>query len=383
MADNDIQTSVFRRRRPRSRTVAGRRAGLARIVALILAPLCALAISVPAVAGQRAPAGPARPSALAGYTYWNGSGQSTTYNESGQAISTDNFATGAYVVTFDGLGAITGGNVQATAGAGFTTCSVLWGPSGTNLQVNVWCFSLGTGIAENSPFSLTVTQPRSAPGGPYDYAFVYKDATSGTLTGAYQYSSARKKDRVAHLGTGRYQVTLGGRRSAGTAGTVKVTPWGNEPGGCNVTGWHGSSTGEIVTVDCSTAAFAPQNRPFVLVYAKRTNLMGLAGKTTASAYASRRAAAVYQPKVQYDSHRGARVTVLNSGPGRYQILFAGSGSGQPGANPGDIQVSAVGPSRQCFIDTWVQAVTPNAYVDCDNKTGHLANAAFTIAWVVA
>ena len=69
--------------------------------------------------------------------------------------------------------------------------------------------------------------------------------------------------------------------------------------------------------------------------------------------------------------------------GRYQILFAGSGSGQPGANPGDIQVSAVGASRQCFIDTWVQAVTPNAYIDCGNKTGHLGNAAFTIAWVVA
>lgn len=364
---------------------------LAAVIPVIVGSLCALTSGVPALASghaliepgaRSAPARPASPAALAGYVYWGSPGVvRSSYSESHEAIAVDNYATGAYTVTFDGLGGITGGDVQVTPGANASTCSALWTTAGANLQVNVWCFALGGGDAENAPFSLLVTEPRAASRGTYDYAYVYRDASSGTLTGAYQYNSAHKKNSVRHLGTGRYQVTLGGPRSSDTKGTVKVTPWGNGPGGCNVTRWHGSSAGELVDVDCFSAAFALRNRSFTLVYAASSNLMNLSGATDANAYASSRAV-VYQPKVQYDSRRGARVTVVEYNPGEYGIVFAG-GSQAAGANPGDIQVTTIGTGRQCTFSDWDQEFTPFAYVYCYTGAGNLARAAFTIQWVVA
>ena len=368
MADNNHPVPLLRR--------------LASMCLVTLAPLAALATSSPALASQQAPERPASASALAGYAQWDGSSTLDTYSESGQAVSVDNYATGEYTVTFDGLGGITGGDAEVSGGANETMCTDLWGPAGANLQVNVWCFAPGSGSYDNSSFSVIVTQPMSAPSGTYDYSSVYKDTTSGTLTGAYQYNSAHKKNSVRHLGTGQYQVTLGGPASTGTAGTVKVTAWGNEPGGCNPTGWHGGGDGEVVSVDCFTAAFGAQNRSFTLVYTTTSNLMGLTGRINAAAYADS-AAAVYQPKVQNDSRHGARVTVAEYSPGSYEILFAGSGSGTSAINAGNVQVTAVGTGRQCFIDDWIKDLTPSAYVICVNKAGDPVRSGFTIQWVLA
>lgn len=110
--------------------------------------------------------------------------------------------------------------------------------------------------------------------------------------------------------------------------------------------------------------------------------MGLNGATDANAYASQPTAVVYQPKDQYDSVRGARVVVIRQGRGKYLVIPAGSHGKL--ANGGNVAVSAVGTSDDhCYVDHWIQGVTPDIYVDCVNSHGAAADSAFTIQWVVA
>jgi len=139
----------------------------------------------------------------------------------------------------------------------------------------------------------------------------------------------------------------------------------------------------VIYVDCYSDTGARQNRQFTVVYARNNNLMGRDGKTDANSTASRDKTGVYQPKVQFNSHHGARQTAVRLSKGVYIVLFDGS-QGPGGSHGGDVQVTAQsGSYRHCSIEGWRQQFTPDAEVICENNSGALVDSAFTIQWVVA
>jgi hypothetical protein len=361
---------------------------LLRLAPVLAVPLATISLTAPAGASQVAAARAALPqagSAVAGYlwsTSSSGGAVSTFYsfNSSGGPGSVTKTGTGQYTVTFGGLGSIaTRAIVQVTPYSTSVTCSVgSWGSTSTNLFADIDCFALSGHAPMDAEFNVIVTHPVSAPHGTFDYAYVYKN--SGRLTSTYQYDSAHRNITVVNPHAGRYEVTFGGAASTGLQGTVKVSPYGNAAGDCQPVAWHGSPVGEVVDVACRNAGGAFANRVFMVTYAATNNLMGLNGKTDANAL-SGSGAALVQPSVQYDSASGARVTVIHTNTGQYQVALVGSRGNRSG---GDVQLSAVGDmNRHCISNGWSVGITPIAYVNCYDNSGNLADAHFAVDWVVA
>jgi hypothetical protein len=256
-----------------------------------------------------------------------------------------------------------------------------WNPAGSDLIVNVACYHLG--VPSDEQFDILVTQPRSTPAGVLDYAWMNRPASSGKLTGAYDYNSSHKTNSVSHRGTGRYLVTLPGPQVIGTStGSVKVTAYGTGAGGCQLATWHSTPSGQLVGVDCFTSAGVPQDRKFTIAYVKSGNLLGLNGQVDANALANGQSP-VYQPAIQYDSNHAARVTVVHLDTGYYEVVAAGSNpTHRAGGGDGDAQLTTAGsiPVTCGFYE--IGTHQPAVYVTCSNPAGHPANAAFTFQWVV-
>jgi hypothetical protein len=367
----------------RTRRLAGTLSAAALASATLATSGSALA-SPASRAGDR-PAVPAAHSAVAAYAWWDGLSLDSyyDYNSTGGTISVTTGSTGQYTVDFGGMGSIsTHAIVQVSSYEGATVCAVSgWSADGSALQAFVDCYDQVTGAAHVGKFNLMVTHVSAAPHGTFDFSYVWRDASSGKLTGNYQYNSAHKANSVKHLGIGRYAVTFPGPRSSGTSGSVKVTPFGAGAGDCELAGWHGSAIGEVISVNCFTVAHAPQNREFMVTYAATNNLMGQNGFTDASAYATK-TAALYQPAIQYGSAHGARVSVVHYSTGSYEVLPVGSG-GDFADWGGDVQVNAVGTNgAHCVSNGWASELTPSVDVSCYGRHGSLANSPFTVEWVV-
>ncbi len=355
-----------------------------RIVPFLLAVFCVAALAPSASAGPNVrhatgPRSPAIVGNLAGYLW---SETEPFYDFDGQlgAITVTNTSTGEYTVDLPNLGSLTGGMVQVTPYDSKDTCAVgSWGPSGSDLAVYVYCFSL-RGHPADTLFDLIVTQPTTAPPGTFDYSWVYRDARSGALTGGYEYNSAGKQNSVRHLGKGRYEVTFGGHASTGTRGTVKVSAYGSLAGDCATSGWHGTSKGVAVDVNCYTSSGKAVNREFDVTYARATNLMGLAADfPTANALVT----AAGKVQTQYDSSTTAYVTVVHHQRGLYRVQLNGTTESDGG---GDIQVSPVtGSKDHCTVEEWGggTSVKTVATVQCFDSRGHAVNSAFTLQFVVA
>jgi hypothetical protein len=322
------------------------------------------------------------PSAMAGFATVDPLGKLdplTTYDSAGGTVSASNPEIGDYTVTFGGLG-FAAGDVQVTQTSSGGACAVdSWAPTGGALQVTVFCY-LGDGPLSNQPFSVLVTQPRTRPNGVLDYDWVYKP--NGKLTNRWSYNSSHKVNSVRHLATGEYLVTMPGPGLTGASkGTVKVSPYGPGAGSCQVAAWRTTRTGQRITVRCFTSGGRPQNRQFTIMYARSNNLMGQNGKTTANAYANG-TGTLYQPKVQFDSKRSARATVVHADRGTYEVIFVGSDGGRFDGGLGDMQVTPVGGAlRYCTVAT-DDTRTPIAFIACSNASGSRADTAFTIQWVV-
>jgi hypothetical protein len=361
-----------------------------RIAPVLVAAFCAAALAPSASAGSAVSATrltvapravarvvPAIVGPLAGYVL-SGSSPFYDFDTNGGAITVATLSTGDYQVTLGGLGGITGGMVQVTPFNAKGTCAAGgWFPSGSALVVNVFCYSL-TGHPANTGFALIVTQPVTAPPGTFDYSWVYRAASSGKLTGQYQYNSAHKGNSLRHLGTGRYQVTFSGAAPAGTKGTVKVSAYGSAAGDCAASGWHGSSKGLVVDVNCYAASGKPVNRDFDVTYAARTNLMGLGIYPTANALVS----AAGRVLTQFDSQHKAHVTVTHAKRGLYLMQLNGIPENFSG---GDVQVSPVtGNKDHCVAVKWKgYAHKTVATVDCFDGHGLAVNSAFAIQFVEA
>lgn len=354
-----------------------------RIMPFLLAVFCVAALAPSASAGPdaRHAASPSRPAIVGDLAAYLWSQAEPFYDFDGQigVITVTRDSAGEYQVDVPHLGDLTGGMVQVTPYDSKGTCAVeRWEPSGSDLLVYVSCFSL-RGHPADSLFDLIVTQPVTAPPGAFDYAWVYRDTNSGTLTGSYQYNSAHKHNSVRHLGKGRYEVTFGGRASKGMRGTVKVSAYGSAAGDCAASGWHGTRKGVVVDVNCYTSSGKPVNREFDVTYASATNLMGLADFPTANALVS----AAGKVQTQYNSAPTAHVTVVHHRRGLYRVELVGTTETSGG---GDIQVSPVtGSKDHCTVVDWQGGtnVKTVATVQCFDRHGHPVNSAFTLQFVVA
>ena len=357
----------------RLRTIALLAALASPLTVLTAVPSAAAALSAPSAAAP-----------IAGFAWIDGpgtAGATTSYDSAGGTVSATEDTSGFFTVTFGGL-AFSGGDVQVSGLDPQGTCVVQqWNPSGSDLVVQVACYHLG--VPSDEQFDILVTQPRSTPAGVLDYAWMSRPASSGKLTGAYDYNSSHKTNSVSHQGTGRYLVTLPGPQVVGTStGSVKVTPYGTGAGTCQIASWHSASAGQLIGVDCFTSAGVRQDRKFTIAYVKGNNLMGLNGQVDANALANGQSA-VYQPAIQYDSARAARVTVVHLDTGYYEVIAAGSNpTHHAGGGDGDAQVTIVGASPVTCGFYEIGTHQPAAYVNCSNPAGHPANAEFTFQWVV-
>jgi hypothetical protein len=329
---------------------------------------------------QRTAANPA----TAGYVLsGNGTGY-YTYDSavsSPDAVTVTSIGTGVFKVDFAKLGMIAGAAAaQVTAFNAADSC-VLDIPRrvGSDLEVIVQCVRVATGNADlDAEFDLVVTRPAHPPAGTFDYSVVTK--LSGPMT-QHQYNSSGKPNTVKHLRPGEFQVTLGGPRTTGRQGIVKVSALQPSDGSCQLAGWQGFAKGVLVNVDCYTFPHTPADQHFVVTYTTADGLMGINNQVAASAFANSTAAA-YQPTGQDNSTRGAKVTIVHYQTGSYEVLPAGS-AGNVARFGGDVQVSAVGNQGDfCIVNGWSQQLTPSISVTCYDKNGNLADAPFTVAWVV-
>ncbi len=349
---------------------------VARFAPALLLVSCLAMVAAPSASAAPGSRVPAIEGLMAGYAR---SDSKALYDFDGQIgpVSVTKSGTGAYNVAFHNLNDLNYGMVQITPYDFTGTCSVdSWYPSGSDLDVAVDCYSLA-GHRQDARFDVIVTEPTSAPPGTYDYAWDDIAASSGTLDSGYEYNSAGLNDTVQHLGTGRYQVTFEGPASSGTHGTVKVSAYGTGAGDCAASGWHGTSAGQVIDVNCYTASGNPVNRDFDVTYAGRTNLMGVANFPTVNALIG----STGRVMTQFDSQAGANVTVSHAGTGLYKVQMNHTTEAEGG---GDVQVSPItGSKDHCVVEGWTGGahVKTVATVHCFNGAGHAVNSAFTIQFV--
>lgn len=334
---------------------------------------------------QQQPARPTVNSAIAGYVLSGDTTGRYSYDSADSdpsAVAVTSIGTGVFKVDFARLSTIAGAAAaQVTAFNAADNCvtDITRTIGNGDLEVIVQCVRVATGNADpDGEFDLVVTRPVHPVHGTFDYSVVTR--LSGTMT-QHQYNSAGQPNTVKHLGPGEFQVTLGGPKTSGRRGIVKVSALQPSDGNCELAGWQGSAKGVVVNVDCYKFAHTPADQHFVVTYATANSLMAINNQVVANAFADS-TAAVYQPAIQYDSTRGAKVTIVHYETGSYEVLPAGS-AGDTAKFGGDVQVSAVGTKGQfCITNGWSQQLTPSISVACYDKNGVLTDAPFTVAWVV-
>jgi hypothetical protein len=367
---------------------------LIRAVPLIAGLACAVALALPALAAAGHAGSTAHPAlaapGLAAFVQQANGIAVNGYTSNGQAPGMQSNGPGVFTAEFSGMGTIAGtkpfvpnGNIQVTpVGETQATCSIaaVFAAFST-LNVQVYCTTF-KGIPSASFWDMTVTQPKAPAHGVLDYAWVTRPNASYTLTGPDQFNSSHKANKVRHVSTGVYVVTMPGPNSA-SKGTVKVTSLGSSAGDCSLAGWTSSRTGQQFTVRCYGDTGGLQNRSFTIAYASSTNLMGHGGLTDANALANK-SADLYQPKTQYVSRKGAGVTVVHLATGFYEVFFPGSGTtARKNGGSGDVQVTpAAGSDRHCNGSPVPQPRTPFVIVVCAGNNGKVADSGFTIQWVV-
>ena len=105
--------------------------------------------------------------------------------------------------------------------------------------------------------------------------------------------------------------------------------------------------------------------------------------TTANALANKPTVTAYIPHVQWKSHTGAPIHLVETSSHVFMVRFHGSqgNSADPGGG-GHVQVTAQGNSyAHCIPTQWTQGSTPSAVVACKNNSNHLVASKFTIQWV--
>jgi hypothetical protein len=302
-----------------------------------------------------------------GYAWYDGTGISSafSFNPSGQPITVQNTATGAYTVTFAGNSAIPGngggGHIQVTAyGTSIGQhCKVLgWG---ANYNVFVRCFDRA-GNPANSLFTISLIQANNTKN--ISYAWV-DSPTAATSTPSSTYARSAGTIAVSRIGTGNYNVQFAGLNAQG--GTVQVTAYGADSASCQAERW--TSPGLTATVTCRTAV-GPADSQFTIAVIPA----GATPPGIGFAWAHNSTAANYTPEPIYSYNPGGSITASSTSTGSYHVAFNGlNQSGRPG---GTVHVTAYDPQRRCSVLAWSPDMTVS--VACVDSAGAPANSRFSI-----
>jgi hypothetical protein len=249
---------------------------------------------------------------------------------SGGVATVTQTGTGAYSVTFPGIGG-TGGiaHVSAVNRTG-EWCQVRsYGPVGTNERVDLLCFRPG-GAPADTRFSVLYSSGAGVPA----YAHVRATA-AGTV--ATSVNSAGAANSVTPAGTGFYSVFLSavGLGAGSPAGGLQVTATASTPGRCKVATWSSTANGQQVVVGCVNPAGAPANLGWTLSYQFTRSIVSSATPPTRFAYVFDTLGAV-PPGAWYNS-AGGGFGLATAGVGLRQVQFPAVG-----ASPDHTQVTAYG-----------------------------------------
>jgi hypothetical protein len=185
------------------------------------------------------------------------------HNDGGGAVHAARTSTGVYTVTFDGLTAGGGGNVQVVSVVdpfvGVERCKVAkW--SGTT--VTVVCHGT-TGAPANAGFTVQYVRRSANAVGAYLLADSPTSA-SYTAKATYSWNSTGVANAVTRSQKGFYAVVLPGVGADG--GWVQTTAFGTTSNYCKAATWSRNLYDELVYVLCFDTKGALADTPFTLSY---------------------------------------------------------------------------------------------------------------------
>ncbi|WP_405102708.1 hypothetical protein [Micromonospora sp. NBC_01412] len=241
--------------------------------------------------------------------------------------------TGAYTVVLEGA-ATSGGVAHAVAyGGGPVFCTVAsWyrSPIGApDLLIQVRCFA-ATGSPADSRFVTTFTNVRQVSQGRLAWFVTDQAQPTGvrTLPAAYRYDSTGGAVSYERLGTGRYRFLMN-PNPASEGGAIfpmsHVTALGSAAVHCQL------DPPDVWVVHCANAAGNPVDARFVVTYGSRVDLLGRASgpRFASGVFYGEDVSGTWIGGESYNStipgFGGAAGTVV--GTGRYQVRFAGTGTG--------------------------------------------------------
>jgi hypothetical protein len=288
-------------------------------------------------------------------------------SSAGQANVVTRVGPGQYEVRFTGLAA-GGGTAQATPVGANVLCNVApWAPAGADLVVPVLCSNLA-GAPADSAFTLSVTKPARASSGRFAYVL---DDRPGNATYtprlAVQFNSSGKRNRIQRVSPGVYRVTLPGL--AGTTGTVKVVAFGASFAVCQALTVASHARDRVVDVACSVPGHLVSDAAFLLSFADRTSILGVAHAPAADLMVDGTGAATGS----YNS-TGLANTVTRDSTGVYTVHLPGVGR-----SAGLLHVAGVGGAANCVLSSFdVSFGAVNAHVVCAEVDGQPQDAAFAL-----
>jgi hypothetical protein len=370
---------------------------LAKAVTLMIAGAAALGCSVEAgdaESGEESVDSTTQELTSEGTYGWLWANQSTgtytpnsnySYNTSGGTNRVVNLSTGSYRVEFPGIGQANG-NVQVNAyGGSNARCKVSsWGPSGSQLNVNVVCHT-ASGSLTNTQFVVKYHRGASTDLGGYVWANQPTTA-SYTAPSSYSWNSAAGSNTIQREGTGLYAVSLAGL--TGTGGNALVTAYGSGPEHCKVRGWGSNSEGTVVRVACFAAGGSAVDSNFTLSFAGRVFAPEQYG---AFVWANDATSAEYDPDSAYrsTSSRGqagiletqARPSAGRTSAGSYYVHYPY----MPAADKTVALATAYGTtSDYCKVHSWVEHggdvdddQGARVYVRCFDAAGNAKDGRFT------
>lgn len=298
-----------------------------------------------------------------------------SYNSTGDMITITRNRAGNYTVRFASLTDSTlGGNVQATAyGGGSETCKVAnWGPNGTNLDVNVVCFT-ASGRPVDTQYTVRAVFGSIA----HKSAYVWgNDPTTGfyTPSESYAFNSSRGAISIKRAGVGDYLVRLPEMASKTSGGNLQANAYGTGSETCKVVHWVEDGKDLEARVRC----FSVTGNPIDARYSVRAQI-GSPKRLGGYVWANDPSSDNYTPSALY-AHNAANgaISINRTGIGNYNVRFVNLGGHSSGGN---VQVNAYGDGNEtCKIVAWGnsgQDLVTN--VRCFRPGGAPANTQYSVS----
>jgi len=209
------------------------------------------------------------------------------------------------------------------------------------------------------------------------WGYVFDAAqTQAHYTATDAADSAGSKVTVTRLGAGRYVVYFHDLLSGGAdGGTVDVTA-NDTPGYCKIESWGPSGMSLAVSVNCYQADGTPADEEFFVTFADPGSNHP---PNLTYVWANKPAQPSYTPMTRYQYNSGGGTDIINEiGTGDYHVKAP-----DIGLDAGTVKVTAYGPgtATSCSVQDWGGTPRLDTYIQCQDPSGDLVNAKFTMTWV--